>query len=95
VHEGGYTIQWVNNHPQRIDEQFAQQQNRKDITMFDVEKQLRNNRGSFETIRNLSPTRYRFRVLDPDGNDIRAKQSTHVDYPTALTQPIHHSISHN
>jgi len=50
-----------------------------DISMFDFEKQLRNNRDSFNTVRKLSPTRYRFRVLDPDGNDIRAMQSTRMD----------------
>jgi len=56
VHEGGYTIEWVNNHPERIDEQFTQQQHNNDISMFEFEEQLRNNRDSFNTVRKLSPT---------------------------------------
>lgn len=38
--------------------------------MGEVEKQLRSNRASFADVRALSPTRYRFRVVDANGVDI-------------------------
>jgi len=79
VHEGGYTLQRVDNNPQLINEQFKDQQHKDDLTMFDFEKSLRANRDSFDTIRQLSPTRYRFRVIGPKGvypfNSARAECS--------------------
>ena len=71
VHEGGYTIQRVDNHEQRLNEQFEQQTHAHDAGLFDFEKNLRNDRASFNKVRGLSPTRYRFRVLDSEGHDIR------------------------
>ena len=71
VHEGDYTIQRIDSSTQRLDEQFAQQKHADDISMFHVEKELRNDRQSFTKVRNLSPTRFRFRVVDAQGNDIR------------------------
>jgi hypothetical protein len=52
-----------------------------------IERLLRNSRASFESIRALSPTRYRFHVVDRAGRDIRAieidnaaaKDSTRVE----------------
>jgi len=72
VHEGGYFIQRVDTHGERIKEQFEQQTRADDPSMFAFEKELRDDRDSFNNVRNLSPTRYRFRVLDPEGRDIRA-----------------------
>jgi len=44
--------------------------------MFSFEKKLRNERESFDKMRSLSPTRYRFRVLDASGQDIKSSHST-------------------
>ncbi len=71
LHEGGYSIQRVNDVEPRVNEQFSQQQHTNNNLMFNFEKELRDNRASFNNIRLLSPTRYRFRVLDPEGRDIR------------------------
>ena len=82
IHEGGYSIQKVDSHEQRQDEQFADQQHGDDIGMFNVESELRNNRESFDRVRNLSPTRYRFRTINALGQDIRHNstgQSTAAD----------------
>ncbi len=76
VHEGGYTIQHIDSSEQRLNEQLARQQRADDKSMFDFEKELRNDRESFDRVRKLSPTSYRFRVVDADGNDIRSTQST-------------------
>ncbi len=70
VHEGGYTIQRVDDNDQRLHEQFVQQQHAADISQFDVEKALRNDKESFHTVRTLSPECYRFRVVDAQGQDI-------------------------
>ncbi len=66
VHEGGYTIQPVDGHEQRLEEQFEQQQRADDLSLFNFEKELRNNRVSFNQVRTLLPTRYRFRVVGAD-----------------------------
>ena len=76
VHEGGYKIQRVENNSQRQDEQYQGQLHNDDISMFDFEKSMRNDRESFNTIRALSPTRFRFRVVDAQGQDIRTKFET-------------------
>lgn len=78
VHEGGYTIQRVAGDQQRLDEQFAQQVHDNDPGMFDFEKDLRSNRASFDHVRNVSPTRYRFRVVDSQGRDIRGQWNNSV-----------------
>jgi hypothetical protein len=72
VHEGGYSIQAVANNQTSLNEQFSQQQHASETSMFDFEKELRNNRESFNKVRKLSPTTYRFRVFDADGRDISA-----------------------
>ena len=70
VHEGGYNIQRVEGNDQRLHEQFVQQQHAADISQFEVEKELRNDKESFNTVRTLSPECYRFRVVDAQGQDI-------------------------
>ena len=50
--------------------QFFQQLNFHDLNQFEFEESLRNNRESFDTIRQLSPARFRFRILDNNGHDI-------------------------
>jgi hypothetical protein len=65
----------VDGHEQRLDEQFEQQQQADDPSLFDFEKELRNDRESFSQVRRLLPTRYRFRIVDADGNDIRHQSS--------------------
>ena len=78
VHEGGYTIENATDNELRTSEQFEQQRHASDASLFDVEKSLRNNRDSFDTIRKLSPTRYRFRVMNAQGVDVRAVYYTSV-----------------
>lgn len=53
-----------------------------DITQFDIEKLLRSDRESFDTVRKLSPTRFRFcfQVLDSDGRDVRTANNGPDDY---------------
>jgi hypothetical protein len=70
LHEGGYSIQAVANNLTSLNEQFSQQQHETDVSMFNFEKELRNDRESFNKVRKLSPTSYRFRVFDADGRDI-------------------------
>ncbi|MDB3935435.1 HNH endonuclease [Granulosicoccus sp.] len=71
VHEGGYTIERVSDSEQRMDEQFEQQRHAEDVSLFDFERELRNNRESFDTVRKLSPTRFSYRVLNAQGVDVR------------------------
>ena len=87
VHEGGYKIQRVENNPQRQDEQYQSQLHNHDVGMFDFEKAMRNDRNSFNTISALSPTRFRFRVVDAKGRDIRTKLKT----KTPLNKAHHYS----
>ena len=75
VHEGGFTIERVENDDMRLHEQFMQQQHSHDISMFDFEKELRNDKASFNKVRTLIPTSYRFRVVDAHGKDIRDHSS--------------------
>lgn len=89
VHEGGYRIERVDEQPDGLEEQFNRQQQAGGVH-GDVEQQLRNDRDSFDKVRCLLPTRFRFRVVDRNGVDIRDCQvsglhagpvadSTHVD----------------
>ncbi len=78
VHEGGYRIERLADDETRLTEQFTAQQRSSDMTMLDVEKTLRNDRESFNSVCQLSPTRYRFRVVDADGNDIRYTFNNHA-----------------
>lgn len=82
VHEGGYTIEHVEANTQRLQEQFVQQQRNDDINQFDFEKSLRNNRASFNTVRKLSPTRYRYRILNADGIVITGRSSNNAELAT-------------
>jgi len=70
VHEGGYSIQRVDGNEQRKNEQFEQQKHAEDISQFEFERALRYSEASFNAVRKLSPTRYRFRVVDAHGTDI-------------------------
>ena len=99
VHEGGYRIEQVANHAERIDEQFIRQQaQHKYVFVFDIERDLRNNRESFDYIRKLSPTRFRFRVMDRDGRDVRDVEwhdSTRVEKTISTEQSQHQSAHPN
>ena len=75
VHEGGYNVQHVLNNETRLDEQFTQQQRTNDLSMFEFESNLRNDKASFNKVRKLSPTRYRFRIVDAHGQDILNQKS--------------------
>ena len=79
LHEGGYTIERANSSEQLINEQFEQQRHTNVAGLFDFEKDLRNDRESFDTIRNLQPTRYRFIVKNAQGVDIRTLPAQSVD----------------
>jgi hypothetical protein len=101
VHEGGYSIQAVANSQTSLNEQFTQQQHVSDPTMFDFEKELRSDRDSFNRVRKLSPTTYRFRVFDADGRDIRGSHDANnshytktckADIPTLLNSQIRQSV---
>ena len=70
VHEGGFTIQRVDNNDQRLMEQFVQHQHSNDTSMFEFESTLRNSKKSFAKVRKLLPTRYRFRVINAQGQNI-------------------------
>ena len=73
VHEGGYTIERVEDNALRLNEQFVQQQHLSDIGQFDVEKELRSDKDSFNTVRSLLPERYRFRITDAQGQVIHSQ----------------------
>jgi len=72
VHEGGYTIEnvEVNEDQQLLDMQFFQQLHITDTNQFDFEKDLRSDWESFNSVRQLMPSTYRFRILNADGLDI-------------------------
>ncbi|MFK7893740.1 MAG: hypothetical protein AB8B63_23185 [Granulosicoccus sp.] len=91
VHEGGYTIQPVVCSEQRLNEQFRLQQHSDDANLFNFEKELRNDRESFNTVRKLSPISYRFHILDADGNDLRSSPvgSSHLNDDPYLITPTY------
>ena len=102
VHEGGYTIEHASSSEQLINEQFEQQRHTEVASLFDFEKDLRNDRESFDTIRNLQPTRYRFRVKNAQGIDIRTlpaesvvRDSLGADAPDASGSPDSYQIPHS
>ena len=70
VHEGGYTIINTDLDEQQIDTQFIQQLKTADTAQFEFEKNLRYDRESFNSVRKLMPSVYRFRVVNADGEDI-------------------------
>ena len=69
VHEGGYSIEAVTGKEPLLTQQFCAQRQANDLSMFSAEAELRNDEVSFAKVRALSPTRYRFRVLDSQGQD--------------------------
>ena len=79
LHEGGYTIEHASNSEQLINEQFEQQRHTAVASLFDFEKELRNDRESFDKGRNLQPTRYRFRVKNAQGIDIRTLPALSIE----------------
>ena len=102
LHEGGYTIERANSSEQLINEQFEQQRHTNVAGLFDFEKDLRNDRESFDKIRNLQPTRYRFIVKNAQGVDIRTlpaqsvdKDSLCADSQDASSSPDSYKILHS
>ena len=93
VHEGGYRIERVDGQAQRLNEQFTRQQatdHPRHDTCNDIERLLRNSRESFDCVRSVSPTRFRFRVVDGRGRDIRdshALRSTEPEQSTCVDRP--------
>ena len=79
VHEGGYSMQRIDDNERYADELFTLQQRSSDAGMFNFERDLRNDRSAFNQTRQLMPTRYRFRVVDPKGRDIRERRSANSD----------------
>ncbi len=59
-----------------VDDQFQRQQATPQ-TINEVEMLLRNSRDSFEQVRKQSPTRFRFRVINRNGQDIRDTHEQH------------------
>ena len=64
VHEGGYTLVNTEVDEQPIDTQFFQQLNTTDTNQFEFEKKLRHDWESFNSVRKLMPTLYRFRIVN-------------------------------
>ena len=102
LHEGGYTIERANSSEQLINEQFEQQQHTNVAGLFDFEKDLRNDRESFDKIRNLQPTRYRFIVKNAQGIDIRTLPAASVERdplgahaPDASGSPDSYQVLHS
>ena len=87
VHEGGYSFRAVTNNQTSLNEQFSLQQHLSDTSMFNFEKELRNDRESFNNVRKLSPTTYRFRVFDADGRDIRDSYLAETSKAILPSQP--------
>ncbi|MEE9336270.1 MAG: hypothetical protein V3U65_19445, partial [Granulosicoccaceae bacterium] len=71
-----------------------------DINQFDFEQSLRNDKKSFNTVRKLSPTRFRYRILDSHGRVISGRSSDkfQVDVQNRslvdANQPINQSAHH-
>lgn len=79
VHEGGYSIEKVDDDSTRLHEQFTHQQRADDSSLFEFERELRNDKDSFNRVRKLSPSHYRFRVTDAQGRDIREQSCKGID----------------
>jgi len=75
VHEGGYTIEHVKADSPQHHEQFIRQQHNDDVSQFDFEKSLRTDQESFDTVRKLSPTRFRYEIRDSRGQIISGHSS--------------------
>ncbi|MFK7860584.1 MAG: hypothetical protein AB8B64_17325 [Granulosicoccus sp.] len=63
----GHTIKRVDDNEQYLKEQFTRQQNTNDSALFEFEKALRDDENSFNKVRKLLATCYRFRVVDANG----------------------------
>ena len=74
MHEGGYTIINTDFDEQQIDAQFIQQLKTSDTAQFEFEKNLRHDQKSFNSVRKLMPSVYRFRVIDVDGKDVGERE---------------------
>jgi hypothetical protein len=96
LHEGGLRIQRVVSHTEygdtawseikQIDNHPFMHQRATAETTSDVERLLRNSESSFDAVRSLLPTRYRFRVINRKGRDVTIGNictahigTTHVD----------------
>ncbi|MFK7890902.1 MAG: DUF222 domain-containing protein [Granulosicoccus sp.] len=93
LHEGGYRIERVAGNQKRLDEQFEQQTTGANSQAIHIERQLRNSRESFDAVRQCSPERFRFRVVDSSGNNVAHKKQSprgdceykHKDQSTTLS----------
>ena len=92
VHEGDYRIERVANDAIRLQEQFELQTANPDGPfIIDAERMLRNSPESFDYVRGLSPERFRFRVLDKQGNDIAGQlyaYARELSDPPAVANPL-------
>ena len=75
VHEDGYTIEHINADSPQHYEQFIRQQHNQDISQFDFEKSLRTDQKSFNTVRKLIPTRFRYEIRDSHGKLIPGRST--------------------
>jgi len=87
VHEGGYTLDNTEVDEQVIDTQFYQQLNTTDTAQFDFEKNLRHDRESFNSVRKLMPSVYRFRVINADGKDVGGAELGYLNDSMGWTSP--------
>lgn len=76
LHEGGYSIQAVEHSEKHLNEQFSMHPHSDDAIMFSFEKELRSDIKSFNRVRKLSPTQYRFRIVDADAQNIYSTNAT-------------------
>jgi len=96
VHEGGYTVEHVKADSPQHHEQFIQQQHNDDISQFDFEKSLRTDQESFNTVRKLSPTRFRYQILDSHGQVISGRSSGRAtDDAMCAEQPARYVVPVN
>jgi len=67
-----------------LDTQFFQQLNTADTNQFEFERELRHDYESFNTVRKLMPSVYRFRVFNADGIDVRYIEPDGLNEPTRV-----------
>ena len=87
MHEGGYTIINTDFDEQQIDAQFIQQLKTSDTAQFEFEKNLRHDQKSFNSVRKLMPSVYRFRVIDVDGKDVGERELGMLSDSMGWTSP--------
>nr|MBX2839598.1 hypothetical protein [Gammaproteobacteria bacterium] len=83
--EGGYTLERVDTDPQKLDDGFIRQQRRNETNQFEFEKSLRCDRESYDKVHKLSPTRFRFRIIDAKGRDVRYPMGRFEQNPQVVT----------